>query len=109
MKKNAHNGCFDLKVFEIGRVFFHRKQGELPIEKNLLGCLITGQLYDNLWSSKMYGDFFDLKGCIENVFDGLKISDLIFRSDYRETFLNPGKSCGIYVGDQCIAVINIFH
>jgi len=109
MKKNAHNGCFDLKVFEIGRVFFHRKEGELPVEKNLLGCLITGQLYDDLWSSKMYADFFDLKGCIENVFDGLKISDLIFRSDYRETFLNPGKSCGIYVGDQCIGFLGEVH
>jgi phenylalanyl-tRNA synthetase beta chain len=109
MKKNAHNGCFDLKMFEIGRVFFHRKQGELPVEKNLLGCLITGQLYDDLWSSKMYADFFDLKGCIENVFDGLKISDLIFRSDYRETFLNPGKSSGIYVGDQFIGFLGEVH
>ena len=47
MKKNAHNGCLDLKLFEIGRVFFHRKEGELPIEKNRMGCLITGRYYDD--------------------------------------------------------------
>ncbi len=80
MKKNANNGCFDLKVFEIGRVFFHHKEGELPIEKNMIGCLITGLRYDDLWSSKLYADFYDIKGCIENILDGLRISGLKFRS-----------------------------
>ena len=109
MKKNAHNGCLDLKIFEIGRVFFHQKEGELPIEKNRMGCLITGRYYDDMWSSKSSADFYDLKGCIENIFDGLKIAGLEFRSSFRETFLHPGKSCGVYAKDQFIGFIGEVH
>jgi phenylalanyl-tRNA synthetase beta chain len=109
MKKNAHNGCLDLKMFEIGRVFFHRKEGELPIEKSRMGCLITGMFYDDLWCSKINADFYDLKGCIENIFDGLKIAGLEFRSDYGEAFLHPGKSCGIYVKDRFIGFLGEVH
>jgi phenylalanyl-tRNA synthetase beta chain len=109
MKKNAHNGCLDLKMFEIGRVFFHREEGALPIEKNRLGCFITGMYYDDLWSSKIYADLYDLKGCIENIFDGLKIAGLEFRSGHREAFLHPGKSGGIYVKDQFIGFLGEVH
>jgi phenylalanyl-tRNA synthetase beta chain len=109
MKKNAHNGCLDLKMFEIGRVFFHRKEGELPIEKSRMGCLITGMFYDDLWCSKINADFYDLKGCIENIFDGLKIAGLEFRSSFGETFLHPGKSCGIYVKGRFIGFLGEVH
>ena len=109
MKKNANNGCFDLKVFEIGRVFFHHKEGELPIEKNMIGCMITGLRYDDLWSSKLYADFYDIKGCIENILDGLRISGLKFRSYYGEALLHSGKSCEVYVCDQLIGVVGEVH
>jgi phenylalanyl-tRNA synthetase beta chain len=109
MKRNANVGCTDLKVFEIGRVFFQRGEGELPCEKEQLGCLLTGVRSDHLWSSKTYADFFDLKGCVENIFDGLKISEIRFMHDYRETFLHPGKSCGIFIGDQPIGFAGEVH
>jgi phenylalanyl-tRNA synthetase beta chain len=109
MRKNAHNSFFDLKVFEIGRVFSKRLEGELPIEKNLLGCLVTGLWHDDLWSSKKYADFYDLKGSIENIFDGLKISGFKFRSDCMEPFLHPGKSCSIHVGEQLIGFLGEVH
>jgi phenylalanyl-tRNA synthetase beta chain len=109
MKKNAHIGCLDLKLFEIGRVFFHGKEGELPIEKNKMGCLITGRYYDDMWSSMTSADFYDLKGCMENIFDGLKIGDLEFRSSFRENFLHPGKSCGLYAKDQFIGFVGEVH
>jgi phenylalanyl-tRNA synthetase beta chain len=109
MKKNAHIGCLDLKMFEIGRVFFHRKEGELPLEKNRMGCLITGRNYDDMWSSRINADFYDLKGCIENIFDGLNIAGLEFRSSYGETFLHPGKSCGIYAKGRFIGFVGEVH
>jgi phenylalanyl-tRNA synthetase beta chain len=109
MKKNAHIGCLDLKMFEIGRVFFHRKEGELPLEKNRMGCLITGRNYDDMWSSRINADFYDLKGCIENIFDSLNIEGLEFRSSYGETFLHPGKSCGIYVKGRFIGFVGEVH
>ncbi|HET6460930.1 MAG TPA: phenylalanine--tRNA ligase subunit beta [Syntrophales bacterium] len=109
MKKNVHNGCLDLKLFEIGRVFFQQKEGKLPIEKNRMGCLITGRYYDDLWSTKSSAEFYDLKGCIENVFDGLKITGLEFRSSFRDTFLHPGKSCGVYARDLFVGFMGEVH
>lgn len=109
MKKNSYNGCLDLKLFEIGRVFFQRKKGELPVEKSRMGCLITGMYYDDLWFSKKEADFYDFKGCIENIFGGLKIAGLEFKSDCGETFLHPGKSCGIYIEDRFIGSLGEVH
>jgi phenylalanyl-tRNA synthetase beta chain len=109
MRNNAYNSFFDIKIFEIGRVFFKRKEGELPVERNLLGGLITGLWYDDLWSSKMHSDFYDLKGCIENICDCLKMSGLKFRSDCREPFLHPGKSCSLFIDDQLIGFSGEVH
>jgi phenylalanyl-tRNA synthetase beta chain len=74
-----------------------------------MGCLITGRHYDDMWSSRINADFYDLKGCIENVFDDLKIADLEFRSSFGETFLHPGKSCGIYAKDRFIGFMGEVH
>ena len=57
----------------------------------------------------MYADFYDLKGCIENIFDGLKIAGLEFRSDHLEAFLHPGKSCGIYAKNRLIGFLGEVH
>jgi phenylalanyl-tRNA synthetase beta chain len=109
MKTNAHSGSLDLKVFEVGRVFIHRKDGELPTEKNMIGCLITGKRYDNMWSQGQDVDFYDMKGCVENIFDGLKIREIEFRSDYRDAFLHPGRSCGIYAQGRFIGFLGEVH
>ena len=108
-EKNTRDGCFDLKIFEIGRVFFHKKEGELPVEKNYFGCLLTGLRHDDFWHSELHADFYDLKGCIENLFADLKITDVKFSSDNPETFLHPGKTCSIYAGGQFIGFVGEVH
>ena len=63
-KRNANNGSFDLKIFEIGRIFLNRnKTGELPEEKNMLAGLLTGKMTDDFWNSGKTVDFYTLKGC----------------------------------------------
>jgi phenylalanyl-tRNA synthetase beta chain len=110
MKKNAHVGCFNLKVFEMGSIFIHRREGELPVEKHRIGGLLAGLRGDELWSAKdMSGDFYDLKGCVENIFDDLRIPGVQFNSRHEEPFLHPGKSCGIYAGDQLLGFLGEIH
>ena len=110
MRKNAHVGCFNLKVFEMGRIFIHQREGELPVEKNRLGGLLTGLRGDDLWSGKeIKGDFYDLKGCIENILDDLKIKGVLFNSRHEEPFLHPGKACGIYAGDRYLGFVGEIH
>src|SRR5664280_48207 len=60
-KKNANNGSFDLRIFEMGRIFLKLETGELPEEKNMLAGLLTGKLTDDLWGSRKTVDFYTLK------------------------------------------------
>ncbi|HDQ04150.1 MAG TPA: phenylalanine--tRNA ligase subunit beta [Deltaproteobacteria bacterium] len=102
LKKNINNGSPDLKIFEIGRVFISTKEGKLPEERNMLAGLLAGARSDDLWSSKYKSDFFDMKGCIENIFLDLNVKKIQYRSANYETFLHPGKSCAIFINDKKI-------
>jgi len=101
-KRNANNGSFDLKLFEIGRIFIARKKGELPEERNILGGLITGKLTDDFWNAGNNADFYHLKGCLENIFHDLKIDHYRFASTADEPFLHPGKACKIFLNEKQI-------
>jgi len=110
MRKNANVGCFDLKIFEYGKVFIAQEKGELPLEKERIGGLITGVRYDDLWHFKeLLSDFYDMKGCVENLLDGLMIRDVEFKSDDKIPFLHLGRSCEVFVGDRKIGFLGEVH
>jgi phenylalanyl-tRNA synthetase beta chain len=108
-KNNVNNGSDDLKLFEIGRIFLQRKTGELPHEKNMLAGLLAGNISDDLWGSKESADFFDLKGCLENIFFDLKLKNYQYRSSNTEPFLHPGTSCAVYLDDLHIGYLGCVH
>jgi phenylalanyl-tRNA synthetase beta chain len=109
-KKNANGGCPNLKVFEVGKTFFHQREGELPVEKNKLGVLLMGLRYDDVWHFKgMNADFYDLKGCVESLFDGLKISHFKFEAGPQQAFLHPGKTCNIHIESKLIGFLGEVH
>ena len=111
MKTNVNNGCFDLKYFEKGKTFIaDTEEGILPREQEKVGALITGARYDNLWHSKgLQSDFYDLKGCVENLFRALNIAVVSFRSAMDVTCLHPGRACRIYAGDREAGVLGEVH
>ncbi|MFH1080993.1 MAG: phenylalanine--tRNA ligase subunit beta [Pseudomonadota bacterium] len=110
MRRNADAGCFDLKLFEMGRTYLARQAGMLPAEQNRIGGILTGARYDDCWHySGLASDFFDLKGCLEGLFDHLKIAALKFRSDLREPFLHPGRSCRMTIGKEMIGFLGEVH
>ena len=109
-KRNADCGRFDLKIFERGKTFIRRGEGELPLEQNRLACLITGLRYEDRWHSRdLRADFYDLKGCIENILDDLRIPLSQFRSGSQETILHPGKSCAVFSGEDRIGFLGEVH
>ena len=110
MRKNAHAGCFDLKIFETGRIFLAGKPGDLPVEINRVCGLLTGARYDDGWHFKeVNADFYDIKGCVEGLLDDLKIGRVGFRADLREPFLHPGRCCGITAGEAVIGFLGEVH
>ena len=109
LKKNLRNASFNLKLFEIGRTFFKRHDGELPEEKNILAALAAGKAADDLWGSKVSVDFYDLKGSLENIFQDLKLDSCRCRTETSEPFLHPGQSCGVYIGDVRVGFLGKAH
>ncbi len=109
LKKNINNASFNLKIFEIGRIFLKRKTGELPEEKNILAGLLTGKISEDLWGSKTGVDFYDLKGCLENLFYDLKMAQVRYEAGISEPFLHPGQSCAIHVHEAPIGYLGQVH
>jgi phenylalanyl-tRNA synthetase beta chain len=108
-RRNANNGSFDLKMFEIGRTFFHRSEGELPEEKNVLAGLITGKITEEFWGADKIADFYTLKGALENIFYDLKITECKYIPAADESFLHPGKSCKIDLNGKKIGFLGEVH
>jgi phenylalanyl-tRNA synthetase beta chain len=110
VRRNVRAGCHDLKIFELGKIFIHRKEGELPLEEERIGGLITGARYDRLWHFKdLEADFYDLKGCVENLLEALKIRDAEFLPRMDLPYLHPGRSCGIQVRGRDAGCLGEIH
>lgn len=99
-RRNANNGSFDLRIFEIGRTFIAGQTGELPREKNILAGLLTGKVTEDFWDAANPIDFYHMKGCLENIFRDLKINHCRYVPSAEETFLHPGKACKIMLDEK---------
>ncbi len=99
-RRNANNGSFDLRIFEIGRIFIAGQAGELPREKNILAGLLTGKVTEDFWDAANPIDFYHMKGCLENIFRDLKINHSRYVPSAEETFLHPGKACKIMLDEK---------
>lgn len=109
LKKNANNGCFNLKLFEMGRIFLNCGAGKLPAERNVLAGLLSGTIGEDLWNYRQNVDFYDVKGCIDNLFSDLKTGDCRYVAENPEPFLHPGKSANIYLNDSKVGYLGEVH
>ncbi len=109
LKKNANNGCFNLKLFEMGRIFLSGGAGKLPEERNVLAGLLSGTIGEDLWNYRLNVDFYDVKGCIDNLFSDLKTGDCRYVAENPEPFLHPGKSANIYLNDSKVGYLGEVH
>ena len=110
MRKNVSAGNHDLRIFEMGKVFTDVGE-ELPREQERVGALVCGARYDRLWhfDEGLHADFYDLKGCMENLFDALKIRDIRFTSGCDRPFLHPGRSCHVISDGRAIGFLGDVH
>ncbi|NPU86543.1 MAG: phenylalanine--tRNA ligase subunit beta [Syntrophaceae bacterium] len=110
MLDNANTGTLDLKIFEIGKVFHPQEGQELPEERDRIGALLTGRRYEDRWHfTSVQSDFYDMKGCLEGVLEGLGIREGDFRGRSSEPFLHPGRSCDLFQGDLRLGFLGEVH
>ncbi|TET97762.1 MAG: phenylalanine--tRNA ligase subunit beta [Anaerolineales bacterium] len=99
-----------IAVFEIGPVYLSAEEGELPVESLKLAIALTGPRALPSWrepSSKEF-DFFDLKGILEALFEGLKVGIVEYSPGEHPSF-HPGKCARILVDGKQAGVMGELH
>ena len=99
-----------IAIFEIGPIFFASEEGDLPDELPFLEIAITGPRSLPGWQSADTApmDFYDLKGLLVELFDGLHIADIGFEPGSHPSY-HPGKCATIKVGEQQVGVLGELH
>ncbi len=99
-----------LAYFEIGPIFLQGEEGGLPDELRRLGIVMAGQREPAGWQPADTNnmDFYDLKGVIEGLLNGLRLSGVRFEAADAPSF-HPGKCAKVLVGEQQIGVFGELH
>ncbi|QMU55755.1 MAG: phenylalanine--tRNA ligase subunit beta [Candidatus Mycalebacterium zealandia] len=114
LKFNLSRQCADARLFEEGRVFFPKSNGELPEEERVFAAVAAGEGEPDLWKSGGF-DFFDMKGLFEKI---LKLfaggdEDFLFSVEFKpgsnKKHFHPGKSARIFAGGTEIGDIGEIH
>jgi phenylalanyl-tRNA synthetase beta chain len=108
VKYNYDHQNHDISGFEVGRVHF--KQGEDKYhEETVVGIILAGKNHSHHWSDKPREvDFFDLKGVVENMLDGLGIKNLTYKNN-ELPHLHTGRQASIYIDQLEIGTIGEVH
>ncbi len=74
--RNISRRNHEIKMFELGKVFYNQGGEELPREEERLCCIMAGPRHPLSWSlEREETDLFDLKGVMEGLFRALGIDD----------------------------------
>ncbi len=108
-ERNARNRA-RLALFEIGPVFLHGEEPGLPEEKKHLAIVLAGQREISGWQAADTAamDFFDLKGVLEELLNGLRLPDVHFEAGRHPAF-HPGKCARIMVGGKQVGSFGELH
>jgi phenylalanyl-tRNA synthetase beta chain len=107
-----HNArlCERLALFEIGPVFWNKPEQDLPDEPAHLAIALTGLRLEPAWDTHSTArlDFYDLKGVIEGLLEGLHIAGAVYRPAANPSF-HPGKCAEVCLGELVLGVFGELH
>lgn len=98
----------DVRLYELGRVFFGNGEGDLPDEVTYLSGIMTGNYVVNKWQGKQEEiDFFIAKGVVDRIAEKL---DLTFNYEAAEMDgLHPGRTSRVKLEDDVIGFVAELH
>ncbi len=106
-KHNLNLQRFSIAAFEIG--FVHYKIDNKLIERPTAAIILSGASKPHFWGDKdaMF-DIFDLKGILENLFEGLHVENALFT---QSTFfkLHPGRQASLVKNDVELGFLGQVH
>lgn len=100
-----------LKLFEVGHVYLPLDGQRLPDEPRHLGIVMAGQRETSGWdlpAREGVLDFFDLKGVVEQLLDGLHIAAASYTPANHSSFF-PGRVATLFIGDEAVGVLGEVH
>lgn len=113
MKYNLSVQNKNLKLFEVGHVFFNANGKDVqPEEIEMLSGLWTGKAKDSAWFSKALDcDFYDLKGVLEELLRKLGFVDTVFTRVPPEScfYTKPGFTAQVLYKNQFLGLVGEVH
>lgn len=99
-----------IALFELGPIFEPNKN-ELPNEPGKLAIVMTGARIATTWDVKDSPtfDFYDLKGRLELLLNGLRYKDISYAPIASVNYLHPGKAAEVKVNGQTVGVFGELH
>jgi phenylalanyl-tRNA synthetase beta chain len=105
--KNVARRNTSVALFEIGAAFIPT-DAELPDEPLRAAWLLTGDAPVGWHAPAREYDFYDAKGVVEHLADGLGVTSLRYETAEREP-MHPGRCARVLVGDRDVGVVAELH
>jgi phenylalanyl-tRNA synthetase beta chain len=100
----------NLKLFELKKVFLPQEGEKLPKEVKYLTGLAIGLDQDPHWAFVPRSiDFYDVKGCVEDLLEVLQIKGVKFERAEDIPFLHPGKASRIFGEKEVLGILGEIH
>ncbi len=100
LARNCHYRNKAVRLYELGRTYFPKGDGSgMADEPKVL-------------SLGAYGggmDFFQMKGAVEAVLEGLNIGSLRFEAEKENPSYHPGRCARVYSGERLLGVLGQLH
>lgn len=112
VQRNLARGQKNLRLFEIGKIYFATGDEQLPEEIEMLAGAWTGLRQHSSWLEKDQPcDFFDVKGVLEGLLEYLEIEEARFTQlpEAQCHFTRAGHTAQIRIGDQGFGLAGEVH
>jgi phenylalanyl-tRNA synthetase beta chain len=113
MARNLAWQTKNLRLFEIGRTYMAGGADSPARETEMLGALWTGSRFDASWQTRgdAAGDFFDIKGTVEGLLNGLGITGGQYTAEPAKScrYTRPGHTARVSVADTPLGLLGEVH
>ncbi len=104
---NINQKVENILLFELGKIFISQGEDQLPNEKLVLAGAIAQEDIADSWNLDA-GEFFYLKGILEDYFAEIGLDKVEFVKDSHSS-LHPGRTAAIKINNELIGYLGELH
>lgn len=109
LSRNFYRGVRGAELFEVGHVFRLGEEGGAPVnEREVVACALCGSAGDGVHVPRRELDFFDAKGALESLMDGLGITEWRLGEPAGPPY-HPARSANVLVGGLSAGALGEIH